>query len=387
MANTLTSVIPQILLRAQDVARQNSILPRLVDNSYSTDAEEQGNSIDIAIAATATARDVAAAVTPAANQDHTMTKTTLNLNKFKESTHNLTDKEYRELVNGVIPRQGEECVKAVVNQVEADIFTEALNAGNAVGTAGTTPFGGTSSLTVAGSARRWLNFYLAPMEDRYVVLDAMAEGNAVVTPDVFRFDGAGDTFSQINGAMGRRLGMGWVLDQNVAVHTSAAAWITGFSIATAAATALSTTLTIINASVTGTLVLGDKFTIGGATQVYAIISVGTIATATATVLGNVTISIYPAVGSTVASGVAITVITSFTQNLVFQRRALAFASRRLSPAMGIAENGELRSFVDPISGLALNIAITREHYQSTFRVSCLYGIKLVRPDWLVHLLG
>lgn len=388
MANTLTSAIPQILLQCLPVLRQNAVLPQLVNSDFGTEAAEQGNAITIAKTAIVTVRDVAASVVAASNQDTTPTQVVVSLSNWKEATFQMSDKDAREVLKGLLPQQGQECVKAVINQVEADIINAVtLGAGQAVnGPGGTTPFGSTSSLTAAGNARKALNFGLAPMSDRYVVLDPAAEAAALITPDAFRFDGAGQNLTQINGNLGMRMGMQWFMDQNINQFTASAAFTTGFTIATAAATALTTALTIINGTTTGAIAVGNRFTIAGGSQVYVIVSAGTISTATVTALGNVTVSVYPAIGSTVASGIAITVFATYVQNLVFQRQAVAFASRPLGAALG-ASGDDMRSIVDPVSGLALTLAITRESYQSTFRVSCLYGVKLVRPDFACIIAG
>lgn len=379
MANTNSAIIPQILLRALPVLRQNSILTRLVDTSYGEDAQEQGNQITIGKTVAATARSVTASVVAATNQDITPTSVIVSLSNWQEATYQMSDKDNREIMAGFLPKQGQECVKAVINAVEQSILDAALFGGNAVGTAGTTPFA--TNINTAATARKALNVGLAPMDERFVVLDPSAESNALLTPDTFRFDGAGDALTQINGSLGRRLGMQWYMDQNINTHTVGTAWATGYSVLTAGAAAGATSVSVINATGTGTILVGDKFTVAGSSQVYTVISAVAHASNAAD-----TISFAPALVTAAVSGGALTVVGSFVQNLVFQRGALAFASRPLAQALG-SSHDDMSSIVDPISGMALTVAITRESYQSTFRVSCLWGVKLVRPEFLCHLLG
>jgi hypothetical protein len=379
MSNSLSSVIPQILIRTLPVLRQNACLPQLSDTSYGEDAQEQGNQITIGKTVAATARDVVASVVAATNQDITPTNVVVSLSNWKESTTPITDKEIREIAKGFLPKQFGENVKAVVNAVEQSFLDAALLGGNAVGTAGTTPFNG--SMVVAGSARKVLNIGLAPMDERYVVLDPSAENNALLAPETFRYDGAGDQLTQINGSMGTRLGMRWFMDQNISTHTVGTAWTTGYSVLTAGAAAGAVLMSVINATGTGTILVGDKFTVAGSSQVYAITSIVAHASNAAD-----TISFAPALVTAAVSGGALTVFASFVQNLCFQRGAFAFASRPLAPAMGSTAD-DMSSIVDEISGLALTVAITRESYQSTFRVSCLWGVKLVRPEFCTHILG
>ena len=62
MANNLTEVIPSLLAQGLHALRQNSVMPRLVNNSYSDLAARKGDTIDVPLSSSI----VASAVTPAA---------------------------------------------------------------------------------------------------------------------------------------------------------------------------------------------------------------------------------------------------------------------------------------------------------------------------------
>jgi len=56
--NTITNIIPQLLAQGLVTLRENAIMPRLVNASYSAQAAEQGASIDIPVPAAISATDV-----------------------------------------------------------------------------------------------------------------------------------------------------------------------------------------------------------------------------------------------------------------------------------------------------------------------------------------
>ena len=140
-----------------------------------------------------------------------------------------------------------------------------------------------------------------------------------------------------------------------------------------------TTLAVINASCAGAINAGYLFTIAGSAQVFAV-------SATTTTSAGVTsnISFTPAVLTAIATAAALTMVASYTPNLAFHRDACAFASRPLAGAFNLDDSIQIQ---DPVTGVLLRLMKTREHYQETLRVSCLWGWKMVRYEHVVRLAG
>lgn len=85
MANTLTTVIPQLLAQGLLALRQNAVMPRLVNRSYSVDAAQKGSVVNIPIPSAVTAAAVTAAITVPANADQTPTQAQITLNQWYEA--------------------------------------------------------------------------------------------------------------------------------------------------------------------------------------------------------------------------------------------------------------------------------------------------------------
>lgn len=391
MANSLASVAPKLLAQGLLALRQMAIMPQLVNRSYEATAGQKGTSIDVPIPSAITAAAVTAAATPPATADVTPTAVNIPLNQWYEAAFELTDKDMLESMNGTIPMQASEAIKAMANNVDSYILGLYKGVYGYAGTAGTTPFA--SDVSAFGTARVNLNKQLAPTRDRRVVLDPLAEGNAVALPLFIQANTSGSTQQILEGTIGHKIGADWYMDQNVPVQTAGTPG--GTPVTAAAQTAGQTTagttpqngVTAIGFLVltglltsTGTYNAGDVITLAGDSQTYAV-----LANATANSGGSVTLSISPALKISSAAA-AVTLKASHTVNLLFHRDAFAFATR---PLAGAAEGlgNIITSAVDPVSGLTLRLEISREHKRTRYSYDMLYGGALIRAELASRIAG
>jgi len=291
------------------------------------------------------------------------------LDKWKEASFYLTDKEMIEALNGIIPMEASEAAKALANQIDSDILALYKNVYGFAGTPGVAPFG--TDVTTYLQARKVLALQLAPMDPRYMIIDPTAEANALGLRAFQDASFRGDTAGIINGQIGMKLGALWAMDQNIPTHT-AGTWSAGTATGTLGATAVT-----INAG-TGSILAGDLLTFAGDTTQYVAVSATGTAPTTAIVVS-------PAlrVGLTTA---AITFRGSHTVNLLFHRDAFALAMRPFAGADPM-NLGNFSSMVDPISGLALRLEVTREHKRTRFSYDALYGVGCPRPELAARLFG
>lgn len=378
MSNTNTNILPKLLAQGLLALRQQSIMTRLVNTSYSDMAAQKGAVINIPIPSAVTVTNVTPSALPATNQDIAPTVALVTLDFWKEGTFYMTDSDAVSVMDGVIPMQASEAIKGLANAVDSYIFGKTTGIFGYAGVAGTTPFN--TSLNIAASARMLLNSQLAPLSDRRGVIDPAAEMNFLLNTNILQTEQRGDSAGIIEGSIGRKLGLDWYMDQNVTTYTPGTGWVTGFS-STAGATISANTLTVLNATASGTIKVGDIFTVTGSTQQYVVTAA---AAASATV--TVALAIYPELKATVTAGAALTVLaTAYTMNLAFHRDAFAWASRPLSSIGGYGN--EFSSAVDPISGIALRLEVSRQHKQTTFAFDILGGANLIRPELAVKILG
>lgn len=374
MANSLTKVIPQLLAQGLMALRQQAIMPRLVNRAYEEMAGDKGSTIDVPIPSAIQVQDVAPANTPPTTADVAPTSVPIQLNKWKEAAFYLTDKEVMEVMRGTIPMQASEAIKAIANQLDADIFAEAKGVYGFVGTPGTTPFG--SDLTEYVQARAALANQLAPMEDRRVVLNPDAEANALLLRAFQDASFGGGTGVIIKGQIGTKLGADWYMDQNVPTHTAGAA--SGYLVNNVAGHAIGDSVILVDTG-TGKFAIGDIVTFAGHSQTYVV-------TDHSDTDPETSITISPPLVAAVANNVAITKKASHVTNLLFHRDAFAFATRPLQSAVEGLGN-LIQSAVDPVSGLTLRLEVSREHKRTRYSFDVLYGVKLVRAALACRIAG
>jgi len=378
MPNVLTAVIPQLLAQGLLALRSNSVMPSLVNNSYDTMAAMQGATINVPIPSSIAVQAVNPANVPPVTPDVQPTSVPIQLSKWYEAPFYLTDKDLKECMDGTIPMQASEAIKAVANQVDGDIMALYADVYGFAGTPGSTPFA--ADVSEATEARKVLNNQLAPLDDRRMVIDPDAEAEALGLRAFQDMSFSGSAQGIVDGEINRKLGFDWFMDQLIPSHTVGTAAGGGYTTDAAGyAVGVKTVTTIAGA---GTFEIGDVFTIAGDTQTYVV-------TATLAAPGALNFEpglkvAIPAVATAITlKGVA---STAYPQNLVFHRDCFAFASRPLADNTDGLGN-IIQAAVDPVSGVALRLEVSREHKQTRYSYDILYGCSTVRAPLGVRLWG
>ncbi len=176
MANDLTQVAPKLLAQGLRALRQRAVTARLINRDYENIAQSKGQVVNVPIPAALTATDVTPSATQPANVDVTPTSVAVTLDFWKESKFQLSDKDLQECMDGTIPMQASEAIKAIGNAIDQFILGKYKGFWNAIGTAGATPFN--TSLTVAAQAGTVLDKELADLEERRMIVSSGATSRA-----------------------------------------------------------------------------------------------------------------------------------------------------------------------------------------------------------------
>jgi len=374
--NTTTNVVDTVLAQGLLALREQAIMPRLVNRDYENVPADQYSAIQIPVPSAISAASVTPSNTPPDDSGVSPTKVTLTLDQWYEAPFFLNDKELEEIHSSTLGIQQSEAVKAIANNVDDAILALKTDLYSYAGVAATTPFG-----TDAGEyldARALLNNEKAPFENRFMVINADADANAMGLRGFQDAAWVGSSDGIINGNIGHKLGADWFLDQNIPSHTAG----TGSSATTDASgyAAGVTTLTLASAG-TGTILAGDVVTFAGDTQTYL------ITTGDADVSGGGTIVFTPALKVAIAaSATAITIKQTHVNNLLFHRDCFALAMRAFDGADAIGL-GNFRSAVDPISGLVMRVEVSRQHRRTRWAYDVLYGVKTVRAEYGCRVAG
>lgn len=386
--NTLTPILPKILARGMMGLRSRVLMTRLVNLDYSTEAKKKGSTIDVPISSARTATDVSPAATSPDPTAVTSATVQIPLNNWQKSNFGLTDNDLNKIYadEHFIPLEMGECFEALAAAINASVFAEYKGVYGYTGTAGTTPFGPGVTVTSATDLRKILNQQKAPLVNRRGVLNFDAEAAALALSQFSDAEKVGGSDVKINGEIGRKFGIDWNADDAVPTHT--AGTITTGLIAKASTTQAVGTkaITCTTAASTGAcaLLVGDIITFAGHSQTYVLTANATQASAAT----DVTVNIEPGLTKALTGSEAVTVKASHVVNLGFHRDAFALAMR--APDAGLKEIIDVANTVtlaDPVSGLVMRLEVIRQYKQVLWEVDCMWGAKLVRPEFASRLAG
>lgn len=384
MPNQLfTNVVPQILAKGLPVLRENSQLPRLVARDLEGEVRQFGDTIDVPIIDEATVVDVAPAATIPTAVTVQPTKVQLSLDWWKEVSFTMSDKEMEEVNQGIVPLRATAAIGALARAADEKIHLNYKKIPHSAGAAGTTPFASTATAFL--DARKYLNEYKCPPAPRSVVLDPDAEGAALGLPQFYQAHIAGDQEGIKQGSIGHKYGADWYMNQTVTAWTSG---VTAGSFATllicTAAAAGATSIEIRSTSSGPNLVAGDLFRLDSDDGVETYL-VGTASTTTGTV---VTVAIEPPLRNAAATTVSVALVATAVQNLYIHKNCFAWVSRPMQRSgIGSALGSTFGAVVDPVSGLAFRLEITRQNKQVRWCWDILGGSQCIRPDLGARILG
>jgi hypothetical protein len=386
--NTLTYVTPKLLAQGLLALRENAITPQLVNRQYEAMAGQKGSQIQIPVPSAIAAGAVAPSYVAPDDSGVSPTEVSIQLDQWYEAPFFLSDKDMLTAMDGTIPMQASEAVKALGNQVDNNLLANykgfygyegTLNAG---GTAHLDPFvddnGDPTNPAAATAIRKVLNTQLAPLNDRHIIMNPECEAAALNLRAFQDGSYSGDFRAIRDGNLNDKLGFRWWMNQNVPDHTRGSE--NGSTIVNDGGDALAIgDKTVAVDGGTGTILKGDLITFAGDATVY-------VATATSVDSSGGNLLIEPGLVADPGDGAAVTVKKGGAQNLAIQRGAIGFATRPLE-AHGSALGVISRSIVDRVSGLTLRLEITHQHKRVRFAYDILWGSGIVRREFGARLYG
>lgn len=379
MANTLLT--PTIIAReGLMILENNLVMGNLV--SRGQEAEFQARKVGTTI----TIRTPAAFVVDEFSgttvvQNATEVGVSLVLEKHFDVSFAVTSQDWTLEVEDFAGQFLEPAFAAIAQGIDNYILTKAVEVSNHLGTGADPP----DSIADVLAIDKAMNEEKTPRSPRYGVLDPQAYNDFLTIPEVHNADRRADGGQAIREASaGRFLGIDWFLDQNVQTHTMGtlddgtdmSALVNG----TPAVGAL--TLNADAVALTGTVVIGDRFTIAGDTEQHAI-------TVGATASGNaITLTFTPALTAAPADNAVITftnpTLSSYVTNLAFHPAAIALAVVPLDLPRGAAN----ASFMSSRNvGVRVVFDYDNDTQQDVVNIGVLCGAKVKQPELAQVVIG
>ena len=385
MANTLTSLIPDVYAALDVVSRELvGILPAMsMDATYTRAAV--GQNVRVFVAPASSMTDITPGVTPPDDGDQTIGNVNMTITKAKRSPIRWNGEQTLGINNGgpgtsaIIQNQVAQSIRVIVNAMEADAAALVLQASRATGIAGTSPFA--SNLTDTAQCRKILSDNGAPLSDLHMIIDTTS-GAAMRT--LTQLTKANEAATDSTLRQGVLLDIhGFAIRESAQILTPAIGTSNNAGTSNSAGYAIGSTAITMVAAGTGTILAGDIVTFTGDTNKY-VVSIGVASLA---VGGVLTLSAPGLRKALAASPVTCTVVAASTRNMFFSRNAIALAARL--PAL--PDGGDLAvdrtTITDPRSGMSFELSLYPQFRQMQYEISAAWGTAMVKPEHCGVLLG
>lgn len=215
MSNALNVMDPELwAVESLEALQNNLVMANLVHRDFENVVAQKGDIINTRQPQTFIANDMGATVTV---QDLAPANVQIALNKWKEVTFVLNDKEQAYNIKDLKEEYVQPAMYALANQIDKDLCALYTDISTSVGTAGTDI---TSNLVV--DARKALSTQKAPNDRRYLILSAKDEAALLKEDKFVTAEKVGDGGTALREAsLGRRYGFDIYMDQNIVSAGSA----------------------------------------------------------------------------------------------------------------------------------------------------------------------
>jgi hypothetical protein len=385
--NSLTGLIPTLYNAMDVVSRELVGFIPAVSADMTFERAAVGQTVTSPVAPAAVASDITPAVTPPNDGDQTIGNKSVTITKARRVPIRWNGEEKLGLDNNgasfniILRDQFAQAMRALANEVEADLAALHVKASRATGTAGTAPFGTAADLSDTAGALRILEDNGAQGLDFQLVLgNAAMQNMRSKQSGLFKVNEAGREDMLRNGMTDRL--QGFALRQSGQIKRPNKGTAAGATTNAAGYAVGATVITLASAG-TGTILAGDVITFAGDTNQY-VVSSGDASSADG---GTITLALPGLLTAIPAAATAITVVATANRNMFFARSAIVLATR--APALPKQGDSAVDRMLvtDPLSGLTFEVSLYAQYRQMQYEVALAWGCGSAKDEHIGILLG
>lgn len=380
MGNTLNKLMPELYAALDIVSREMvGFIPAVAVNAAPTGAAK-GESITIPVTPTTETHDITPGQNPDDNGDQEIGSVTMTISKSKYASVRWDGEEQLGVsnsgtYNAILAGQFAQAMRALANEVDADLAALYAGASRAYGTPGTTPF--ESSIKDVAQMRKILADNGAPMTDLQLVIDTAAGANLRSLGQLTKANEA-DTDATLRRGLLLNIS-GFNIRESGQIVTHAAGSFTGDALVNnSGGYAKGATTIAVDGATSIALKAGDIVTFSGDPAHYVVAS---DASATPITLAA------PGLRGAVADDAKVTALGSYAASLAFDRNALQLIARTPAMPQGGDRADDVTVVTDPVSGISFQVAVYREYRRVRYEVGLAWGVKLIKPEHVAILMG
>lgn len=383
--NTLTGLIPNVYKAADRVLREQTGFLGAVYMDPSADMVAKDQNITYPIVPAMSSSDVTPAATPTDPTGVAVGYGEMTISKIKKVPFSWNGEEQlsiNSVYENVKQDQFSQAFRTLLNEVESDLFLAAKRgASRAYGTAGTTPFATAADLTDIAQVGKILRDNGAWTSDMHMVLNTTSGAKIRGTQsNLFKMNEAGDGELLREGKLGRLEGFDLHESGQIVLHTKGTG--ASYLVDLTAGYAVGSETIHIDTG-TGTILAGDIITntkTSRDTNKY-VVKTGFAGDGD----GDIVLA---KPGNQVAwvNNDPVAVGGNYTGNFAFERNAIHLLTRVPKlPKEGAL--GEHTIITDPFSGISFLLSIYPAYHKVIVEISLAWGVKAVKSEAIVTLLG
>lgn len=380
MGNTLNNLMPTLYAALDIVSREMvGFIPAVAVNVAPTGAAK-GESITIPVTPTTQTHDITPGQKPDDNGDQEIGSVTMTISKSKYAPVRWNGEEQLGVsnsgtYNAILAGQFAQAMRALVNEVDADLAALYAGASRAYGTPGTTPF--ESGIKEVAQMRKILADNGAPMTDLQLVIDTAAGANLRSLGQLTKANEA-DTDATLRRGLLLNIS-GFNIRESGQIVTHAAGSFTGDALVNnSGGYAKGATTIAVDGATAIALKAGDLVKFNGDNVNYVVAS---DVSATPLTLAA------PGLMGAVADDATVTALGSYAASLAFDRNALQLIARTPAMPQGGDSADDVTVVTDPVSGISFQVAVYREYRQVRYEIGLAWGVKLIKPEHVAILMG
>ena len=384
--NTITGLFPDIYEALDVVSRELTGLIPAVTLSASAETAALNQEIVVAAEPTGNVSDITPAMAIPEPTAQTSGASSVIITKSRAAEFGFIGDQQKALNTGAgfaQSRAGKiaQAIRALVNEVEADLAGLQSTFSRAYGTPTTTPFGTANDYTDASLVMKILKDNGAPKSDNQLVINTTAGANFIGKQSAVNAAGTDSMLRQ--GVLLDLAGM--PLRESAEIVTQTKGAMASATTSASAQTVGQTAIPLATAG-TGVVAAGDIITLAGDTNKYVVTSVA-FAGANPAAGDIITIAQPGLQVAQTSSAKAITVVATAARNMCFNRSALILAAR--APARPVEGDmaEDVTIITDPYSGLSLEFAMYKGYRKVRYEVGLAWGVKNIKPAHTALLLG
>ena len=380
-SGSLSGLIPTLYEALDIVSREQvGFIPSVAINANASRAAK-GQTVRVPIVGAASTTDISAAAYASDTTSETPSYADISISKSKSSKVNWTGEEQRGYgsngtLGATLAQQFAQAMRALTNEVEADIAATYVSASRAYGDAGTAPFG--STLGAAAQMGKILSDNGAPLMDRSLIINSSAGVNLRSLANLTQADAAGTDATLRGGILLPLSGFNVRESGQIASHTKGT--MTGADTTAVEPVGETTIAYDGGGGSTLTILPGDIMGISDDDNLY-VVKTGATGVTSSFVIADPGLLVATTADKTLTTG------ASYAANMAFHKNAIQLVTRM--PAM--PEGGDMADDIveifDPVSGLGFQVALYRQYHQVHYEVGISWGVKMIKPEHCALLLG